>query len=420
MTDSTGLTAQKQKMFYGWRIVIASTLVITVTYGVIYSFGIFIPFYQTAFHADSAVVSGAYSVCLLVYMGFTMVAGWAVDRFSPRTTTLAGGLLMLAGFLLSSRATAIWQLYAGYTIIGLGMSPNYNPLIATVSRWFNRKRGMALGILSTGVGAGPLLFSPFISYLATRVGWQSTLVIIGSIAGVTIIGSAFVLKGRPSDMNLLPYGETAPGDAPADSKTKSAAAEGFTLKESLRTRTLWLLAFSSLMFGFGLQVLMSHLVPYAEWRNLNPITASVVLSTVSGVSIIGRMVMGTASDRFGKAKGLAICLIGQGVMTLALAFAFNSWMLFVFAGVLGFFYGGYPPQLPALVSENMGLAHLGVILGVTSTAWGIGSAISPFVTGYIVDTTGNYPLAFITGGSAVISGGLMCLWIKRPKRLIPA
>jgi MFS family permease len=416
MSDTSVVTAQKQKLFYGWRIVIASTLVITVTYGVIYSFGIFLPYYQKAFQADSATVSGAYSLCLLVYMGSAILSGWAADRFSPKTTTLIGGALITAGFLLTSRANAIWQLYLGYTIIGLGMSPNYNPLIATVSRWFNRKRGMALGILSTGIGAGPLLFSPFISYLTTAVDWRLTLVIIGSIAGIVIIGSAFILKGHPSDMNLLPYGETR-NSCNTEKKADCFAADGFTLKQALKTKTLWQLVFTSLMFGFGLQVLMSHLVPYAEWRGLNPITAAVVLSTVSGVSIIGRMVMGTASDRFGRARGLALCLFGQGIMTFALAFAFDSWMLFLFAGVIGFFYGGYPPQLPALVSDNLGLAHLGVILGVTSTAWGIGSAVSPIMTGYIVDTTGNYPVAFIVGGIVVVLGGMMCLFVRKPERI---
>jgi MFS family permease len=392
-------------------------LVVTVTFGVIYSFGVLLPYYQKALNADSATVSGAYSICLLLYTFCAIIAGWAVDRFSPKATTIFGGLFLMVGFLLTSWVNAIWQLYLCYALIGIGMSPSYNPLFTTVSRWFNRKRGMALGIVATGVGIGPLVFAPLISYLALTLNWRLTLVIVGLIEGIVIIGSSFVMKGHPSDISLLPDGEKLKDGNRVRTLTNSVYANGLTLKQAIKTRSLWQLVFISLMFGFGLQVLISHLVPYSEWRHLNPITAAIVLSAVSGVSILGRLIMGTVSDRISRVKGLAMCLFGQGIMIFALAFAVNSWMLFLFAGALGFFYGGYIPQHPALVSDNLGLAHLGMILGVTSAGWGIGSAVSPIIAGYIVDTTGNYPLALMIGGFAFVLGGIVCLFVRKPKQI---
>jgi MFS family permease len=408
------VSANKSHMFYGWNIVIAAMLVTTVTYGIIYSFGVLLPYYQQTFHTDAAAISGAYSLCLLAYTFFAIAAGLAIDKFDPRITTLIGGILLTVGLFLCSRATQLWQLYIGYIISGIGMSPLYNPLLTTVSRWFFRRRGLAIGIVAMGVGIGPLAFAPLLTRMIIALGWPTALLILGLSGGAVIIACSFVMKAYPADMHLYPDGK-------AQKDTPSAAAgyyaKGLTMKEGLRTRTLWLLFFVSITFGFGLQVLMSYLVSYSESRSLDPIVASLVLSTISGVSIVGRLVMGTISDRISLVKGVALCLFGQGLMIFCFAFAANYWMLFLIGAVEGFFYGGYVPQLPGLVSENLGLAHLGALLGVTSAGWGIGSAVSPYVGGYIIDTWGKYPPVFIMGGIVVVLGGVACLYVKKPEQM---
>lgn len=413
MASSTIGSKNQPKLFYGWKIVIAATLVVTITFGVIYTFGVLLPHYQKAFNTDSATVSAAYSICLFVYTVCAIMAGWAFDKFGPRKTTLFCGFALMVGFLLASRVNAIWQLYLCYALIGLGMSPSYNPMTATVSRWFKRKIGIALGIVVSGVGAGPLILAPLISFLAANLEWRLTLVILGLVGGGLIIGSAFVMKNYPSDLNLLPDGDIASSGNQVNLPKKNPLP-GFTLKQALKTKLMWQLFFVQFVFGFGIQVLMSHLVSYAEWRQLDSMVAATVLSTVSGISILGRLVIGSVADRTSRSKWLAASLFGQGIMIFALSFSNNYLMLFIFAGVAGLFYGGYVPQIPAMVGENLGLGSMGIIMGASSTAWAIGSTISPILAGHIVDATGNYPLVFMIAGVVLFSGGIVSLLLRKP------
>ncbi len=418
LSDSSTVRKESGGLFYGWIILAAGFLIATITYGAAFSFGVFLTPLREAFGWTTTAVSGVYSLSMFVYGGCGIFAGWAVDKYGPKIVLMLAGFFLGAGLILTSRIDALWQLYATYAVIGVGVGCTYVPLMTTVSRWFVKRRGFVLGISSVGLGSGPLIMAPVASYLTSSFNWRTSYLVIGLTTGLMIV-AALLMKKNPEEIGKLPDGGVY-NQSVSQEGTKEAsgvpASSGFTLREAIRTRSFWLLASMFALVGVGVQMVMAHIVAYSEGNGMAPITAAAVLSTISGASIAGRLVMGTASDWIGSKRAVAICLFIEGVMMLYLIGAADVRELFLFGAIWGFFYGGHGPQFPALAADTLGVGHMGAIMGVTAFCWGIGSAIGPVLAGYVVDVTGRYDAAFIVGAITMFLTMTVSFIIRRPDR----
>ena len=408
---STG-RAGDGKRFYGWVIVAASFFIITLSYGAVYSFGVFLSPLRAYFHSTSAVISGAYSLTIFMYSSCGIFAGWSVDRYGPKVTIVFGGLLLVWGLLMISRVTAIWQLYVVYGVIGAGMSTAYTPTMATISRWFIRRRGLALGMISMGTGVGPFLAAPLASYQIVAHGWQAAYLVLAGLAGL-IIPVALLMKKSPEELGELPDGVEQPAALERPPYNAAMTGGGLSLREAVGTGAFRLLAGMAFLIGLGLQMVLAHIVAYSQSKALTPLAAAAVLSTLSGAGIIGRIVMGSASDVIGRERGLALCLCGEGIMMFWFIGASGAGMLFLGAALFGFFYGGHVPQLPALIGETLGVAHMGAVLGLIIFFWGLGGAGGPVIAGWLVDRTGSYASAFFLGGTAMLLAAPIPFMVKK-------
>ncbi len=418
MGNTSTVVKGNGRLFYGWIIVAACFFIATITFGAAFSFGVFLNPFRESFGWTSAAVSGAYSLCLLVYTSFGIVAGWGTDKYGPKKTAILGGLLLGLGLLLTSRVNSLWQLYTSYALIGIGISPAYAPLMTTVSRWFVKRRGLALGIISAGIGAGPLIMAPLASYLISTSGWRSAFLVMAATAGLIVI-AAFLLKRSPEEIGEFANGEMYHGSTP-EPKTKVSKVtpelSEFSFREAIGTRAFWLLGSMNLTVGIGLLIVITHIVAYSESQGISPITAATVLSIISGASIAGRVIMGMASDSIGRKKVFIICVSIEGLMLLWLIVASSVWTLFLFAAVFGFCFGGHAPQFPALTGETLGLGHMGTILGAVAFFWGAGGALGSILAGYIFDTTGSYTSAFVIGAAAMFLTAAITLFLKSPEK----
>ena len=405
-----------KRPYYGWIIVAASFFVTTITSASGYTFGVFLPPWRETFGWSAAAVSGAYSVCIFFYTGLGVVAGWGVDKYGPKGTTITGGLLLVSGLLLTSQVNALWQLYVTYGLIGVGMSSTYSPLMTTASRWFTKRKGLALGIIGSGISAGPLIMAPVATYIILNYGWRFCFKFMGCTAGL-IIFVALMLRKGPEARSMFSTGE---GDSRTVSEPQPkignpiSESTDFSLKEAAGTKAYWMLGGAFLMVGTGLQMVLVHIVSYSQIQGTSPLMAATVLSLITGSSIAGRIIMGLVSDRIGRKKTLIISVFLEGTMIIWLTWASSSWMLFVFAAFFGFGYGGHGTQFPALTGEIFGLGHMGAILGAVVFFWGMGSALGATMAGHIFDMTGSYRGAFMAGAAAMWMAGATTIFLRKP------
>mgnify|MGYP001594399118 CR=1 FL=1 len=399
--------------FYGWIIVAASTIIMTLGLGMLQSFGIFFKPIAAEFQWTRDVTALAYSIIGIVEAIVTPLSGFFVDKYGPRTVLAISGVLAGLGYFLISQTHALWQFYIFFgLIIGVSSGASYTPIVSTINRWFVDKRGLALGIVVSGVGAGTMVIPPLAAYLIDSFGsWRMAYIILAALLGIGITGAAFLLRQTPQEKGLLPYGHAHNGRINGLKHDTN-----LSLRQALRHRAFWMIFFiGALSFG-GLTLILVHLVNYATdpGIGLSPKIAATFISVIGLSSIAGKIGMGSISDKIGRKTALVICCGLAGAMMFFLPIAKSLWMLYIFSAVFGFAYGGWTPVLPAIVGELFGLRSMGVIFGATSLGGSLGSALFAYLGGAIFEMTKSYILAFIMGGGVLVIAALLVLLIKEP------
>lgn len=383
--------AKKPRFFYGYIIVLVSVIVITIAYGAQYSYGVFFKPLSTEFGWTRAMTSGAYSLSMLL-RGFLFVfAGKLNDKLGPRFVVTICGAFLVLGYLLMSQISTVWHLYVVYgVILAIGMSGGIVPLTSTAARWFVKRRGLMIGIVAAGIGAGTIIMPPISSWLITSYDWQTSYIIVGIMVFVSTIFGWLFLRREPAEVGQLPY-----GGGEAKTKSLNQQASGFSLSQAFNNRQFWMLSIVFFCFGFSLQVIMVHMVPYATDLGISSISAANILAVIGILSTTGRVIMGSASDRIGSRSATTISLILMSAALVGLLFGKELWMFYLFSILFGFGYGGTSALQSPIVAELFGLKAHGAVLGSATFFFTFGGAIGPLVAGYIFDIGGGYHLAFL-------------------------
>jgi len=358
-------------------------------WGTVYSYGVFFKPLSAEFGWTRAATSGAYSLVFFLSGFLGIFAGRLSDRFGPRIVITTCGLFLASGYLLMSQANTIWQLYLFYGMVGIGSSGSYVPTIATVTRWFVKRRGLMTGIAMAGIGLGVLIMPPIANWLISSYGWRTSYIVFGIISLVFIILAAQFLRRDPSKIGQASHGE---GEVqPASLNFKGG---GFSLKEAIHTRQFWMAGMMFFFFGVCLQSILVHIVPYTTDLAISSANAATILAIIGGFSLAGRVILGSVADRIGNKQTITVCFSMMFIALLWLLVAKDLWMFYLFAVIFGLAYGGWAALVSLIVAELFGLASLGVILGAVTLVEDTGHAIGPVLTGWIFDFTGSYQLAF--------------------------
>jgi len=401
-------TDKKPKLFYGYIVTLDAFLIMVIAYGTFYCFGVFFKPVLIEFGWTRAATSGAYSLCCFLYGFLAIGVGRLNDRFGPRIVMTGCGLFLASGYLLMSQINAIWQLYLFYgVILGIGLSGMYVPLASTIPRWFVKRRGLMTGIVLAGVGVGTMVMPPLANWLNSSYGWRASYTIIGIIVLVLVILAAQFLKRDPSQLGLSAYGESE-----IKENRLGVEARGFSLQRAIHTRQFWMLCAMFLCFGVSVQAITVHIVPHATDLEISAASAANILAIIGGVSIAGRIIMGSAGDRIGNKLAVTTCFILMSVALLWLLATRELWMFYLFAVIFGFGYGGWTALLSLMVAELFGLSSLGVILGAVNFGISIGEAIGPTLAGRIFDITSSYQPAFLICVGFSIIAIILALFLK--------
>ena len=407
----------KDRLFYGWVIVIAALIIGTLTFGIRNAFGVFFKSLEGEFGLSRAMTSGILSIHLVVGTVFIIIGGWALDKYGPRILTFLMGLFTGFSLILTSQASSPWQIYMSYSLLlSLGAGPAYSVLMATVSRWFNKKRGLAMGIASIGGPLGQIALAPLATYLILNIGWRTAFLVIGVIAGLTVMSLSVLQRKDPSKIGTLPDGDKAKSGETTilkdDQKTGRPPA-GFSMRQLISMRVYWFLWLTGLFQGFCLFLVFTHIVPYAIDMGISAMSAAVALSLMALISILGRLIAGFISDRIGSGITSIFCASIMAVALLWLIWSHNIWMFYLFALVYGFAYGGLNPVILTLIADIFGTSNIGVIMGTLSVGFALGSAIGPFIGGLVFDINGSYSVAFALGATTILLGAFFLVLVKR-------
>lgn len=402
----------RPRYFYGYNIVAAGFVTQAVTIGAMFTYGVFFKELEIAFGWSRAVLSGASSVAFLIMGAVGVAAGMLNDRIGPRVILTASGLSLGTGYMLMSQLSSPWQLYLFYGVmVGIGFSTHDVITLSTVARWFARRRGMMSGMVKAGTGCGQLLIPVVVAAVISRIGWRHSYLIVGLLSLIGLVSAARFMKRDPKQLGLQPD-----GDNPGTKQTGTPAEpEGASLGEAFRSLPLWLLCLAEFMIFGCLLTTIVHIVPHARDQGLDPTVAAAVLSTIGGVSIVGRIVMGTANDRIGGKRSLITGLIILITALIWLHAAYQAWMLFLFAVMYGFAHGALFTVMSPTVAEWFGTASHGLIFGVVLFSGTLGGSVGPLMAGYVYDLTGAYRAAFTLMAVMAITA-LVLIAFLRPNR----
>jgi OFA family oxalate/formate antiporter-like MFS transporter len=413
---TTSHSRMRDKLFFGWLVVFALFIISIIAFGTRFSFGVFFKALTNEFGLTRAETSGVYSAYMLICSVFAVVSGWGVDKFSPRTLFSLMGLFIGLSLVLTSQAQSLGQLFFVYSVLlAMGTGGAYGVTVSTIIRWFDKKRGLAIGLATSGAGLGTVIMAPFATYLISRFGWRTSFIVMGIIAWLFVIPMAMLLKRDPGQVGLLPYGVKPNGANIGEPNLRESSHQrtGFSVSHAFKIRNFWCLSFSWLLTPLAIYVVLTHLVPHGTDMGIPAMKAATFLSLIGAMNIPGRLFVGRISDSAGRKATAVVCAGFLAGAIVWLTYSKDLWMFYLFAVVFGFSFGGISTSTAAMIGDVFGLHSIGVIMGIMSAAWALGAAIGPFMGGLIYDITNSYSLAFSISTAAMIVVTLLLVLTKR-------
>lgn len=392
--------------FYGWTVVAAAALITCIGMGALFSLGVFLKPIETSMGWSRTGIS---TIALLnwIFMGVgSFLWGTLSDRFGTRIVVLAGGALLGLGLVLSSQVQALWQLQVTFGImVGLAVGAFYAPLTATATKWFTANRGLAVALVSAGIGFGILLISPLARALTTLFDWRTAMLVIGDLAWLVVIPAALLIRDRPSDLGAVARGGLA------------SPQRDYTTSDVVRTPQFWTIALTHFACCAAHSGPIFHMVTHATDQGVAAMTAATVLSMSGLASVVGRIAAGVIADRVGAKATLVAGLGVQAAIVALYLLAHDAGSFYLLALVFGLAYGGVMP-LYALVTREyfgekvMGSAYGGVFL-ISTLGMGLGS----FAGGWIYDHLGSYAWLYLSSAAIGVMAGVLALMFRPPRLL---
>lgn len=416
ISGAVAVVSGRRRVFYGWWLLAAAVLSMALGSGVsFWSFGLYVEPLEAEFGWSRAEVSFGFSLSLLLSGVAAPLIGRWIDTRGPRSAILVGAVLTALSYVLLAFTSSLWQWYLFSSINAIVRQLMFfMPFMALISRWFDRRRGIAVSILGTGFSLGGFIMVPVMSATIDGLGWRAAFVISGAATAVLFLPvGQFVVRDSPADV-----GAEVDGAPPPDDGLPSAALVGLTLREALRTPLFWALSLALTLLFFGMFGWLVHQVPFYESVGISRRSAALIVSVTAGLGIGTRLLVGAFADRVPHFEVLAIfltvLLIGA-MATLSISTSTAAIALFLVFWVGG--TAGGPIIEALLLTRAFGVAHFGTILGAVVVVETLGQIISPTITGAIFDRTGSYDIAilvFIGTYSASLVLFAVALRLPRP------
>jgi MFS transporter, OFA family, oxalate/formate antiporter len=397
------------KIHYGYVIVAACFLIMTISFGAQNTFGVFFKPMSGEFGWSRAATSGAFALYLVVSGVLSIVSGRLGDRLGAWKIVAGGAIVSGIGYILMYDIHSLWQLYFYYGIlVAAGTSSMYVPVVSMIARWFTKKRSLMSGIGIAGIGFGIGILPPIFSALMQSFGWRIPLLMLGGTVIVLIILLSLLLRNDTK-------ADVSAGGSDSEKASRLTLNSGLTLRQAAYTPQYWMIFASWILYGVFYQTAVVHLVPYATDMGINAVKAAGILSIVGILGTFGRIALGFVGDKVGNRPTCYFSYAVMGLAFILLAFIPNSGMLYSFAVIFGCLFGIGVLMVP-MITQYFGFQQLGIISGTIVFANSFGGAIGPPLAGGIFDITHSYQIAFIICGIFGLAAGLTVYLIKPIKK----
>ena len=399
-----------------WTIVAALTVILMVASGARFLFGIVLKPVSEQFGWDRAELTGAVLLGTVALSLCQPLVGLWIDKIGPTRIVVGGCALLGLALLPLAAARELWQVYLFWGVLAsLGLAAT-SPVNATafVGRWFDRKRGTALSVATSGSAFAQLLIVPVGAWTLTVTDWQTTyrLLALALLAGMAPLGLLLLRDGPPR-----PGPATASGPGPGPGP--GPAGDGVALRTALRAPDFWLLALGFVVCGWTMAFPNTHFIAYADDMGMSVLHAANAVSVTAVFSIAGSVLLGLAADRHRRTSVLALVYALRGLAFLLLLTLPVGNLVYLYAVVLGISWTATTPLTAAVAADRYAARHLGVIFGTMFTFMNLGFGLGSFVDGAIYDATGGYGPSLVLNVALGFVATVGILAVEKAPHLLP-
>jgi MFS family permease len=385
-----------------WLLLAAAFSTFAIGAGFMHAYTVFLVAFIDAFGWSRAQVSLAYSVSQMVSGVSSPLVGWLVDRLGPPRLILMGGALLTVGLLASAQVTELWHIVVLYGVV-MTLGANCLGLVVFVpllSRSFVHNRGMAVAVVQSANGFARAFSAPVATLMISGLGWRGAYVWQGVVMGALLVPLASLFRGTGQGAHH-----------------RSAAGDGWTLRQAIRTPHFWLLFAVYMFTGLGSFLVALHQLAFAVTVGFDKLYAAGVLGMGAFLSLPGVILTGTISDYIGRELS-AVVTYGTSILGVVFALMITSpdqhLLLWLHACFFGLTWGARGPAITAKTADLFPGPNLGAILGVITIGTGLGAAGGSWLAGFVFDATGSYRVAFWLSILFYVAGSIAFWALRRP------
>ena len=377
-----------------WRVVVGGVSM-NLALGSLYAWSVFVLPLEQEFGWTRAETSWVFTIAIVTFAITFIFAGRMQDVRGPRLCALLGAVLVSLGFFLASFTASLMHLYLIFVVVGAGNGFGYATPMPVASKWFPDKRGLVVGLMVGGYGAGSAIVGPVASGLIQSIGWRPTFRLLGALFFVMGMIGTWLLTNPPA--GYRPRGWTPPPAA--------AARRDFSTAEMLRTPQFYELWLAYCLGATAGLMTISQLVPFARNAGLGPAAATFAITVGAFGNAGGRILSGWLSDMLGRLTTLRIMVLASAVAMPALFIWQHQVLLFYILVVAVYWcYGTQLSVFASATADLYGTRNLGLNYGVLFTAWGAAGILGPMIAARVYDASGEYRYAFYAAsGLAVVA-----------------
>ncbi len=412
-------------LFYGWYVLFSAFVILFFVQGARTIIGVMIKPVIAELSWSRSTISLAAFVNMAIFASTLTLIGRYYDRYGAKSVLIISSIFLAAGYIGLARVHSIWSFILLYGFLAaIGFGGTSIPLFAAlISKWFSRYRGLAISLALAGGCLGQFILVPLASQAVQAFGWRLTFAVMGaSILCVTLPITHFLIKERPEDMHLKPYGlDSAPDRIAGDRVHRShAAVPDMGLRGALRTPSFWLFLTVMFVCGGGDYLVITHLIPMITDSGISALTAGRMMGLAGIFSFIGVLAAGPAVDRFGNKKPVIITFLLRVIVFLMLCKYQTLLAYYIFAVTFGFTMLVTAPVTTTLAGRLYGFTYVGVITGFITTVHHFSGGLWAWLGGAVYDKFGSYRPAFAVSALLAMTAFVCAMLIREEKHSLNA